>query len=138
MSSDERNLLSEAYENSVGSRRATWRTFTDILQTDDDKGYRSLQLIRVYRSMIETELSEICQDLLALLKDVLLPRSTGAEEQVFYLKMQGDYNRYLAEISSDETQRQVSLAAEVSYKDAVHVANHLSPTNPIRLGLALN
>ncbi len=52
--------------------------------------------------MIETELNGICQDVLDLLRDVLIPNSEVAEAKVFYMKMRGDYYRYLCEFTSGD------------------------------------
>ena len=57
--------------------------------------------------MIETELNGICQDVLNLLKDVLIPNSDVAEAKVFYMKMRGDYYRYLCEFTSGDMRKQV-------------------------------
>lgn len=59
--------------------------------------------------------------------------------KVFYLKMKGDYNRYLAEFLLDEDYNKALENALNSYKDADKIAKmNLAPTNPIRLGLHLN
>ena len=51
----------------------------------------------------------------------------------------GDYLRYLAEFAVDERRKEVSIAANDAYLTATTVASEkLSPTHPIRLGLALN
>ena len=47
-------------------------------------------------------MNEICKDVLNLLKDVLIPKSTDSEARVFYMKMRGDYYRYLCEFTSGE------------------------------------
>ena len=39
----------------------------------------------------------------ALLNDFLIPKASTAESQVFYLKMKGDYFRYLAEVATGDT-----------------------------------
>merc|ERR1711964_766988 len=58
---------------------------------------------------------------------------------VFYLKLKGDYYRYIAEIATDENRRKAAEDAHEAYKASSEVAMaDLSPTNPIRLGLALN
>lgn len=52
---EERNLLSVAYKNVIGSRRASWRVVTSIEQKgDSDK----LEIIKDYKSKIEAELVE--------------------------------------------------------------------------------
>lgn len=51
----------------------------------------------------------------------------------------GDYYRYLAEFDQRETRRDSAEKSLEAYKSACEVAKeHLSPTHPIRLGLALN
>lgn len=79
---EERNLLSVAYKNVVGARRASWRT----LNSDESK---NPTLVEVYRNNVEGELEVICLEILALLRDVLVPITKGKlnESEVFYLKM---------------------------------------------------
>jgi len=57
--------------------------------------------------MIETELNGICDDVLSLLRDVLIPGSDLDEARVFYMKMRGDYYRYLCEFTSGDKRKQV-------------------------------
>ena len=69
LTNEERNLLSVAYKNSVGSRRTAWRSITSIEEKETQKGSRFLDLIRGYKAKIETELENICHDILKLLDD---------------------------------------------------------------------
>jgi len=90
---EERNLLSVAYKNVIGSRRAAWRT----LNAGVDEG-KFDDLVVAYRKQVEEELSNVCLDVLDLLENVLVKHTTTeSEARVFYLKMTGDYYRYLAE-----------------------------------------
>lgn len=41
---------------------------------------------------------KICQEVLTLLDSSLVPGSPDSESKIFYLKMKGDYYRYLAEV----------------------------------------
>ena len=93
---EERNLLSVAYKNVIGSRRASWRVISSIEQKGEaDK----LSLIQTYKRKIETELEDICSDILEIIRNELIPNSDSEEGKVFYYKMKGDYHRYLAEVS---------------------------------------
>ncbi|KAK0282779.1 hypothetical protein LTR35_006571 [Friedmanniomyces endolithicus] len=137
---DERNLLSVAYKNVVGTRRASWRIISSIEQKEEAKGSdKHVGIIREYRQKIELELEKVCQDVLDVLDDSLIPKAETGESKVFYHKMKGDYHRYLAEFASGEKRKGAATAAHEAYKSATDVAQtELTPTHPIRLGLALN
>jgi len=133
MSSEERNLLSAAYKGCVGARRQAWRSLA-TLDASVDVGV----LITNYRAAIEKELLEKCTEILELLSATLVPRSTQVEAQVFFLKMQGDYHRYLAELNSTDRSERAN-AAHGAYTQAMAVAEQALPVNnSLRLGLALN
>lgn len=133
---EERNLLSVAYKNVIGSRRASWRVITSIEQKGDaDK----MSIIKDYKSKIETELVDICDDILNIIEESLIPNSSSEEAKVFYYKMKGDYHRYLAEFQQGEARKASASSALDAYQAASAVASSdLPPTHPIRLGLALN
>mmetsp|Transcript_12017 Transcript_12017/g.19042 ORF Transcript_12017/g.19042 Transcript_12017/m.19042 type:complete len:250 (+) Transcript_12017:94-843(+) len=133
---EERNLLSVAYKNVIGSRRASWRVVTSIEQKGDaDK----MSIITDYKTKIEDELCDICNDILSIIEESLIPNSTSEEAKVFYYKMKGDYHRYLSEFQQGDVRKQSATAALDAYQSATEVASSdLPPTHPIRLGLALN
>lgn len=137
LGNEERNLLSVAYKNVIGSRRNAWRVIASIESRENEKGAtENLVLISSLRKQFESELSAICDDLLGLLDNYLIPAAQGGEAKVFYLKMKGDYHRYYAETAPGDTQKQAALDA---YEKATQVAvSTLAPTHPIRLGLVLN
>ncbi|GJP41294.1 hypothetical protein CLOM_g952 [Closterium sp. NIES-68] len=140
LSVEERNLLSVAFKNVVGARRASWRIVSSIEQKEESRGHEDrVAIIKEYRAKIEKELDEICGRILALLDTHLIPASTSAEAKVFYLKMKGDYHRYLAEFKSGADRKDAAEATLAAYKAAQDTANaDLATTHPIRLGLALN
>jgi len=127
---NQRNLLSVAYKNVVGAKRASWRSLN--AEVDDNNS----GALPKYKQLIEDELEKICLEVLALLKDKLIPMVVGqkTEEEVFYNKMCGDYYRYLAEFKSG----QYASQAEEMYSSAMSAAEGLVETHPTRLGLALN
>jgi 14-3-3 protein epsilon len=102
----ERNLLSVAYKNVVGARRASWRVLTSIEVKEKEKGEDSkVQQIAAYRVKVEKELERICMELLDVLEQHLLPCDKSAEGKVFYWKMAGDYWRYLAEFAQGDDRK---------------------------------
>jgi len=130
---EERNLLSVAYKNVVGSKRASWRTLSGGFDDADEA------LIEKYKGIVENELENICKEVISLLADSLLKTVSGKkdETEVFYLKMCGDYYRYLAEFR--QTNDSYKEKSKEYYQRALDVAqDNLPETHPTRLGLALN
>lgn len=112
---EERNLLSVAYKNVIGARRASWRIISSIEQKEENKGGEDkLKMIREYRQtvrfapvgppkyllslmlcpqllhvyvQVETELKSICNDILDVLDKHLIPAANSGESKVFYYKM---------------------------------------------------
>jgi len=138
LSNEERNLLSVAYKNSVGTRRVAWRTIIAIQDKEEYKGSKYIDLIKWYRAKFEHELDDICQDVIDLLNNTLIVNSTQTDAKVFYMKMKGDYFRYLCEFLASDRRKKVVQDAQDAYKQASHAAEELKSTHPIRLGLALN
>ncbi|KAM7384340.1 hypothetical protein PAMA_011606 [Pampus argenteus] len=137
LSNEERNLLSVAYKNVVGARRSSWRVVSSMEQKSDDSGKTTLA--KEYREKIEKELNDICKEVLDLLDKHLIPNATPADSKVFYLKMKGDYFRYLAEVATGEDKETIINNSQEAYQKALEISyNEMQPTHPIRLGLALN
>uniref|UniRef100_A0A8C2EP50 14-3-3 protein epsilon n=1 Tax=Cyprinus carpio TaxID=7962 RepID=A0A8C2EP50_CYPCA len=137
---EERNLLSVAYKNVIGARRASWRIISSIEQKEESKGGEDkLKMIREYRQAVENELKSVCSDILDVLDKHLIPAANTGESKVFYYKMKGDYDRYLAEFATGNDRKEAAENSLVAYKAASDIAMiELPPTHPIRLGLALN
>jgi len=141
---EERNLLSVAYKNVIGARRASWRIISSIEQksenaTEKEGNEKKSAMMKDYRGTVEKELKDICLDILDILDKNLIPHSLNGESKVFYFKMKGDYHRYLAEFSTQQERKEAAENSLMAYKTASDIAtSELAPTHPIRLGLALN
>jgi len=140
LSVEERNLLSVAYKNAVGSRRAAWRIITSVEQKETSKGNaENASWAKEFCGKVEKELQTICDDILTLLGGTLITKAESDESKVFYQKMKADYHRYIAEFAVDKKKTDAAEAARAAYEDAKKVAEKsLAVTHPIRLGLALN
>lgn len=141
---DQRNLLSVAYKNVVGAKRSSWRVLNDDNQLEDSE-----ELIQKYRKRVEGELEIICKQILDVLQKLSdqneerlkseedAEKKTGLQEcQVFYLKMIGDYYRYLTEAFPIDTYKENCSKFYGLAMDTAEEA--LEATHPTRLGLALN
>lgn len=149
LTNENRNLLSVAYKNSVGSLRQAWRRLSQVLQEpkDADTGKRKDlsncedALILEYQAIVVKEVQTVCNEVIDMLKDKLiqnLPDDADPEEKVFYYKMTGDYYRYLSEILSGEAKEESVKNMAKFYDDGSKAAEDLRVTHPTRLGLVLN
>ncbi len=98
----------------------------------------SVGKIKEFRDKVESELSYICHDLINVVEKNLLPLTSDNEIKVFYLKMVGDYWRYLAEFAAGDAKAAAKTSCETAYTKAKDLAKAMAPTNPLRLGIALN
>lgn len=137
LETEERNMLSVAYKNVIGARRAAWRIFSGLEQKHDDNA-KNKKLVSDYREKIEKEIEEISSGILELLDNHLIKHAETDESKVFFYKMKGDYYRYLTEILQEDRRKEFADKALEAYTTAEKAASHLQPTHPIRLGLALN
>src|SRR5882757_1652312 len=138
---EERNLLSVAYKNVIGARRASWRIVSSIEQKEESKGNEAqVSMIKGYREKIESKLAKICEDILDVLDKHLIPSAASGESKVFYHKMyglilecsaqysphvnhrMGDYHRYLAEFATGDKRKDSADKSLGAYKDASEVA----------------
>jgi hypothetical protein len=131
-----RNLLSVAFKNVVGAKRASWRALSNEAAISNPS---TAHLVNVYKEQVEVELKDTCEQVIHLVKKLAdFGDSSKVERQVFYLKMAGDYYRYLTESNNDQ---ETANNAKKYYAEAYHLATEddaLASTHPIRLGLALN
>ncbi|CAH8560254.1 unnamed protein product [Dicrocoelium dendriticum] len=140
LSVEERNLLSVAYKNVIGARRTSWRVFGSI---EGSGQFRADSVgagpLKKYRQVLENEIKTVSTEVLELLDKYLIKPTIAADSKVFYLKMKGDYYRYVAEFAVDDERKAVAGKSNEAYQEATDIATaELPPTHPIRLGLALN
>ena len=62
-----------AYKNVIGARRASWRVITSIEQRGNPE---KLPILHDYKAKIEQELVDICNEILSIIEDSLIPNST--------------------------------------------------------------
>ena len=135
---EERNILSAAFKNCVSARRSAWRSIYGVEVKEKTNESKFLHLVTDLKTLLENELSDLCNQMLSLIDNYLVKKASSEESKVFYLKMKGDYYRYLAEITTGDKNKEVANNSRNSYKEANDLAENLACTNPIKLGLALN
>jgi len=169
-----RNMLSVAFKNVVGAKRQAMRNLKNAPQESEIDV--DVDLALKYQKLVESEVIDVCNEVLQVVVDNPLKTALKADAEaddaakdankddgvddskVFWLKMCGDYCRYLAEITDNDDAtvniKQDSINAgdkkapekgvpkewaEFFYDLAMDNARKTLPeTHPTRLGLALN
>ena len=135
VSTDERDLLSVAFKSLISSKRTAWRTITAIEQNPKYQKYQGS--LSAYKNRIETALYADCEKIIDIVRSTVLSKAGGEDEpRAFFVKMVGDYYRYIAETAQGDKLEQVKNEALKAYTEAQKIG--LPPCNSIKLGLALN
>jgi 14-3-3 protein epsilon len=140
LNTDERNLLSVAYKNRVGSRRNGIRMVSAIIEHEEGRGNTArVEQLQAYKATILQELEKACNELIGLVDTQLVPAAKGAETRVFYEKLKADYYRYICESKPESEKQEPAQKARQCYENALEVTKtELAPSRPTSLGLILN
>ena len=95
VTSDERNLISVAFKNLISSKRAACRTIAAIEQNPKYSKYAGA--LTTYKTQIENKLTADCQRVIDMINAKVLAKPCDGESKAFFIKMVGDYYRYIAE-----------------------------------------
>lgn len=95
LSTDERNLLSVAFKSLISNKRAAWRTITAIEQ--NPKYQKFADALATYKKQIESQLYGDCENIIEIVRSKVLTKAAEDEAKAFFVKMVGDYYRYIAE-----------------------------------------
>ena len=131
---DERNLISLAFKNLVSGKRAAYRTITAIEL--NPKYTKFGDALAKYKAEIEVQVIADCERVIKIVNEKVLAKPCEDELRAFFLKMVGDYNRYIGEYATGAKLDDVKNKALDAYRQANEV--ELPPCHPIKLGLALN
>uniref|UniRef100_A0AC34RA37 14-3-3 domain-containing protein n=1 Tax=Panagrolaimus sp. JU765 TaxID=591449 RepID=A0AC34RA37_9BILA len=135
LSDEQQNLLSVAYKNSIEPRRSNWRVFQSIVANKEGSEEKQ-QLAGACLVKFDEELRDICNDVLELLDNYLIPNVSDKRSYVFYLKMKGDYLGYLTEVATDKDRSDYVKECVATYEMAMGV--DLDLLEPLRFAVAYN
>ena len=116
VSSDERNLLSVAFKNLISSKRAACRTIAAIEQ--NPKYAKFSEALAHYKTEIEEKLTADCQKVVDMINSRVLSKQCDGESKAFFIKMVGDYYRYIAENAKENQLEAVKQKALKAYNEA--------------------
>ena len=135
----ERELLAYGFISFINSQRHSLHICM-AFETKERKEYNSpiLSDILDYRKKIETELTNNIQDIINILDGTLIKNSEENLTKIYYLKLKGDFNRYVTEYEKGLEREKASNGASKAYQDAMNLAKNMNIMNKLLLGLALN
>ena len=115
INTDERNLLSVAFKNLISSKRTALRTITAIEQNPKYSQFASQ--LTAYKKKLEDALYKDCDNIISLVRTKVLNsgRAVQDEPRAFFVKLIGDYYRYIAESAQGERLEEVKKGAESQY-----------------------
>ena len=140
LTKEEKNILQAAYKHLFSELRSSWRTLCNVLDRESrQKNCNIRELVENLKNEIEIEMNKIYNKILQLIDENLLNRVSNIESKIFYLKLKGDYNRYMIEYLKDENLKKEKIDIILnSYNEGLELSKKLSFTNEIKLGLILN
>lgn len=133
INNDERALLAVAYKQAVGQRRAAYRLISGYEAKQKARG-ADLEVVHEYKARVLKELYHYCNEVISLIDQKLLKDDDETEVKIFYIKMKGDYYRYMSETGESSV---IELANE-AYNQAFQLASFLPAIHTTVIGLALN
>ena len=95
ITADERNLLSVAFKNLISGKRAACRTIAAIEQ--NPKYAKFAEALTSYKGTIEGQLTADCEKIISMINSKVINKDCSPEAKAFFVKMVGDYYRYIAE-----------------------------------------
>lgn len=134
---EEKSLLSLTFRKLTEKKRKAIRSLSSNTPKREIQTYK---LITNYKKKIQSELFQISKQIIQILKNDLLINTNKQDikSKVFYLKMKGDYYRYMAESSLKKKKEKFSNLSFEAYSDAVVKSEKMSITDPVRLSVSLN
>ena len=138
ISKDEKNIFYNSFKYIINSKRCELRCTNIIEEKEKRHSSEYVPIVANFKNILESEINETCRRVLNLINNYLLKKSLSDESKIFYLKMKGDYYRYLCEILPSNENQSFIEECERSYKEANDLAQNFQWVNPIRLGLTLN
>ena len=131
------SVKQESTDSSDDSRRNL-----NCVLNSQDLSEVEIKALAHFREAVKFEIESICYELIDLLRRHLLVHASETrnnEAQVFYLKLVGDYYRYLTEMSPSDRESEALDQANAYYNQALPLAYRcLKPPDPCRLSLVLN
>ena len=136
LTKEEKNIFYKSFKYIVNSKRSAWLSINYL--EEKEKNDERMEIIKNYKNIIEKDILDICKNVITLINNFLLTKAVIDESKMFYLKMKGDYYRYLCEFKALNENKNYLEESEKNYKNAIELSQNISWIGTIKLGLYLN
>ena len=136
LTKEEKNIFYKSFKCVVNSKRSAWLSINYL--EEKEKNDERMEIIKNYKNIIEKDILDICKNVITLINNFLLTKAVIDESKMFYLKMKGDYYRYLCEFKALNENKNYLEESEKNYKNAIELSQNISWIGTIKLGLYLN
>ena len=136
LTKEEKNIFYKSFKYVVNSKRSAWLSINYL--EEKEKNDERMEIIKNYKNIIEKDILDICKNVISLINNFLLTKAVIDESKMFYLKMKGDYYRYLCEFKALNENKNYLEESEKNYKNAIDLSQNISWIGTIKLGLYLN
>ena len=136
---DERELMNNAFKNYIQLNRTAIKNII-VYEKKENQKDKSIYLLYIleYKKLILDEYIEDCKNIINFIGKICLPKAKEDESKSFYLKMIGDYNRYIGEFVEGSLKDKIINNCNKYYSQADKILKNVSYLNPIKLELILN
>ena len=138
LSIEEINLLTISFNNQITKKLNQIKILNKVIAKDELTNSKYLKTDTNIRDIIQRDINDICNKMINLCDNYLLNKTEKNETKILYLKLRGQYYRYLSDVLENEQQKDANKNAINSFNEAFELIDNLSVTNPIRLGFILN
>ena len=136
LTKDEKNVFYNSFKYIINSKRCAWQSANYM--EEKEKIEARITMIKNYKNILENEIFDICKNVITLINNFIMNKTILDESKIFFLKMKGDYYRYLSEFKSLSENKNFIEESEKNYKMAVELSQNIPWINPVKLGLYLN
>ena len=136
LTKEEKNIFYKSFKYVVNSKRSAWLSVNYL--EEKEKNDERMEIIKNYKNILEKDISDICKNVITLINNFLISKTVLDESKMFFLKMKGDYYRYLCEFKTLNENKNYLDESEKNYKNAIELSQNISWVSGTKLGLYLN
>ena len=133
LTQQEQHLFNTTYNNVTSNKLK----LINILSNSNDS-HMNIEYINAYKNKLITELEKICLNVITTIDEYLLPKAVCNENKVLYLKMKGDYCRYLCLIYSGDKQQKYIDIGKNAFNLAIKNSYGIEYDKTVKLELMLS